>query len=99
MSLRSTLVLGSTLAILATAAVTSEARAICWLCFVDGGDSWCTPSGNQHAGYKQCVTVQVGSHQVCQLSGDFCGITVLEDVGADGSRLPLVEALVDLLSA
>ena len=83
MSLRSILVLGSTLAIIGAVAIAGTAEAQCWLCTADG--FICTPAANQHSGYKIC-SEQTGH---CVLSGDFCGLTVLEDVDADGTRSPL----------
>lgn len=86
MTLKSTLGLGSAAAILFTLVATSEAQAACYLCFFDGGTSFCVPSGSPRAGMTQCTD----QNNQCVLSGFLCGPYILEDIDADGSRTPVM---------
>lgn len=88
MSFKTALVSGSMAAVVLSAALASQAEAQCWLCFVAGDQSWCVPSGNPHAGYVGCTTINDGGLLKCVLSGAPCFITVLDDLDADGTKAP-----------
>lgn len=64
----------------------TPANAACFLCFFDGNDnSWCVTADNHRSGTMQCQDEFIGGHWKCVLSGDLCGLTILDDIAVDGS--------------